>query len=295
MSIRRKRIFTLLIASVLSVCLFMTLGFQIDVDSILDRYGGSVNTVLSGELTNDLDEAYLLLAAAQAAADSANTALAEAQAAADIANAALAAAIAAGITGPELEVLQLVAADANAALAAAQASADGANTALAEAQKAYDESAATLETGGEGSGAGKYFHVITNSNNGGSIDIEGNNQGVEGDTFSFSFTSEDGYYLAWLRVGNTKIYSSEELTAYSGTFNKNLTIHAHFKKDKDSNDTLGEEDAAITGDGDGDGPDDDITTMSGENNNGNGQGKDKDKKDKDKDKGDKDKKNNGKK
>lgn len=91
----------------------------------------------------------------------------------------------------------------------------------------------------------------------------------KGDTFSFSFTSEDGYYLAWLRVGNTKIYSSEEMTVYSGSFNKNLTIHAHFKKDKDytaeENESYG-----LTEDEDGSGSGDDVTATSEKNNNGNG-------------------------
>ena len=82
----------------------------------------------------------------------------------------------------------------------------------------------------------KYYHIVTNSNNGGSfIETEKNYSGMEGDKFLFSFASENGYYLAWLRVGNTKIYSNEDLVGYSGNFNKNLTIHAHFKKDKDYN------------------------------------------------------------
>jgi hypothetical protein len=79
----------------------------------------------------------------------------------------------------------------------------------------------------------KYCHIITNSNNGGSFDDEGNHFGVEGDTFTYSFTPLAGYYLEYLRVGNTKYYPTEDLSGFESTFKNNLTMHAHFKKLKE--------------------------------------------------------------
>ena len=78
---------------------------------------------------------------------------------------------------------------------------------LAELQEELDKAIEALETGG--SGEGGYYHVITNSNNGGTFDREGNYTGSAGEIVSYNFTADEGYELAWIRVGNTKIYASD--------------------------------------------------------------------------------------
>jgi hypothetical protein len=79
------------------------------------------------------------------------------------------------------------------------------------------------------------YHIITNSNNGGSfIEMEGNYSGSAGELVSYTFTADEGYELVWIRVGNTKIYASDFESLLDFSFDKkNLTMHAHFKKDKD--------------------------------------------------------------
>ena len=165
------------------------------------------------------DEEELL--ALQQAADIANAALTTALQAADEANAALLDAIAGG-DAAVITAAQQVADIANAALTAAQQTADEANKAIGEA---ISEEL-------------KISHIITNSNNGGSFIIgdEGNHSAVDGDVLSFTFAPEVGFDLIWLRIGNTKIAATDSLALipYLESFNKkNLTMHAHFKKDKD--------------------------------------------------------------
>ena len=89
----------------------------------------------------------------------------------------------------------------------------------------------------------RHTHIIINSNNGGSFnEEEGNRPGVDGEELNFTFDSEDGFDLAWLRIGNIKIETTEDILEYLESFDKkNLTIHAHFKKDKDYSPEITEE------------------------------------------------------
>ncbi len=211
----------------------------------------------------------LVLLALQQAADDAKTALAAAEQRVIDALAAQAALLATA-TAAQIDAAAQEVSDALAALPAVQLVADGANAALGVA---ISEEI-------------KVSHIITNSNNGGLFtDVygEGNHSGVDGKPFNFTFESEDGFDLVWLRIGNIKIPAtdSEFLVPYSEIFyKKNLTIHAHFKKDKDPETTtiegtssdegvpLGDEDGNGNGNGNGSG---------NGNENGNGNGKDKDK------------------
>ncbi len=249
------------------------------------------------------EQAVLDLAAAEQAVLDAQEALAAAGTPEEIAAAEQAvldaqAALAAAVTPEEITAAEQAVLDAQAALAAAgtpeeitaaeQALLDAltalaaavtpeeiaaAEQALLEAQaaaqQAADEANAVLGVINEGT---KYSHIITNSNNGGSFtgdNSEGNYSSVDGDTLPFTFESEDGFELVWLRVGNIKIPATDStvLVLYSEIFNKkNLTIHAHFKKDKDSETTTVE----------GTSLDEDVL-LGDENSNGNGNGKGKDK------------------
>ena len=99
---------------------------------------------------------------------------------------------------------------------------------------AADEANAALAEFEPGENKIMYSHIITNSNNGGSFNSESNHSGVDGGEHNFTFDSEEGYDLVWLRIGNIKIAATEDILPYLQSFNKkNLTIHAHFKKDKD--------------------------------------------------------------
>ncbi len=110
---------------------------------------------------------------------------------------------------------------------------------MAVAQTAFDTADATL--GVAISEEIKVSHIITNSNKGGSFDSEGNHSGIDGETLSFTFASDLGFDLMWLRIGNIKVSATEDILPYLESFNKkNLTIHAHFKKDKDPVVTTGE-------------------------------------------------------
>jgi len=164
--------------------------------------------------------------------------------------------------------LELILADPEAALkAAGEAVLDAQeDPALTEAQLAVLEAEAALE----GAEAGTNSHIILNSNNGGSFDSEGNHSGVDGEESSFTFSSDPGFDLIWLRVGNTKFSSTEEAIEYIySSDKKNLTIHAHFKKDKDYSPEVTVEETVLEDDtGQGDEND-------GEK--GNGKGKDKEK------------------
>ena len=167
------------------------------------------------------EEKLLALLSLQQAADVANAALATAQLALDKANTALAN-LPATATPEEIAAAELIETNANAALIAAQQEANDANAALEES---ISEKI-------------KVSHIITNSNNGGSFTIggEGNHSVVYGEVLPFTFASKEGFDLVWLRIGNTKITATSDVVfiPYLESFNKkNLTIHAHFKKDKD--------------------------------------------------------------
>ena len=79
----------------------------------------------------------------------------------------------------------------------------------------------------------KTFHIISSCNRGGTIDPKGI-QFIEGENFTFHFEADDGYTLAWVRVDNEKLdgISSHEFE----DIGSNHTIHAHFKKIKNSSD-----------------------------------------------------------
>jgi len=151
---------------------------------------------------------------------------------------------------------------------------EGAITAL---QLAVDEANAAVEEFEPGENRLMYSHIITNSNNGGSFnEEEGNYPDVDGDLLPFTFYSDPDFDLVWLRVGNIKIPAADigNIEEYSESFNKkNLTIHAHFKKNKDSvpvvtTEEAGPEEGVVPEDENDDEDDDEK---------GNGKGKDKEK------------------
>ena len=76
------------------------------------------------------------------------------------------------------------------------------------------------------------FHITANCNHGGTILLKGNQSVKKGDSINFTITANPGYKLEWLRVDNIKYY---DRTSYKFTGDgKNHTIHAHFKKIKQS-------------------------------------------------------------
>ena len=80
------------------------------------------------------------------------------------------------------------------------------------------------------------FHITSSCNRGGTISLKGNQLVKIGDSIDFTITadSDSGYKLEWLRVDNLK---DKNFTSNTYTFNdveKNHTIHAHFKKIKQS-------------------------------------------------------------
>ncbi|MCK5566809.1 MAG: hypothetical protein KAI62_02780, partial [Actinomycetia bacterium] len=128
---------------------------------------------------------------------------------------------------------ELEAAELEAALEAAEKAVEDAIAALEEPQDAVEDAIAALEEGEPGENGIKYSHIIINSNNGGSFKEEGNYSGADGEGLNFTFESKEGFDLVWLRIGNIKIEVTEDMLPYLESFNKkNLTIHAHFKKDK---------------------------------------------------------------
>jgi len=77
----------------------------------------------------------------------------------------------------------------------------------------------------------KTFHIIASCNRGGTIYPKGI-QFTEGGSLTFKITADDGYTLAWVRVDNEKL---EGITSYAfDDIDANHTIHAHFKKIKNS-------------------------------------------------------------
>ena len=171
----------------------------------------------------------------------------------------------------ELEALQKILEEAEAALKEAMDAVVVYEKLVAELELAVEEAGTALEEFEPGQERIMYSHIIINSNNGGSFnEEEGNHSGVDGDLKQFTFDSEDGFDLVWLRIGNIKIETTEGILEYLESFDKkNLTIHAHFKKNKDyspviTTEETGPEEDAGSGDEDGD-------------EKGNGKGKDKEK------------------
>lgn len=77
----------------------------------------------------------------------------------------------------------------------------------------------------------KTFHIIASCNRGGTIDPKGI-QFSQGESVGFEFTANEGYTLVWVRVDNKKF---EEISSYSfDSIDSNHTIHAHFKKIKNT-------------------------------------------------------------
>jgi len=216
------------------------------------------------------------LAAAEQAVIDAEAALAAAILAAEEANAAYTTSLKVP-DEEELAELQLAVEEAQKALDDAIAAGGYTEEELAELQEELDKALAALETGG--SGEGEYYHIITNSNNGGSFDMEGNHAGNAGEIVPYTFTADESYELAWIRIGNTKVYAYELQNLFEFSFNKkNLTMHAHFKKVKDSEP---DEEVITTGEGteegdtgEGEEPPEEETEKK---NNGNGKAKGKDK------------------
>ena len=76
------------------------------------------------------------------------------------------------------------------------------------------------------------FHITSSCNHGGTISPKKNQSVKKGDSITFTITVNPGYKLVWLRVDNIKYY---DRTSYTFTdVEKNHTIHAHFKKIKQS-------------------------------------------------------------
>lgn len=85
----------------------------------------------------------------------------------------------------------------------------------------------------------KTFHIIASCNRGGTIYPKGI-QFTEGGSLTFEITADDGYTLAWVRVDNEKL---EGISSYPfDNIDSNHTIHAHFKKIKNSPNENGEND-----------------------------------------------------
>ncbi|MFC2159666.1 hypothetical protein ACFLQS_03000 [Actinomycetota bacterium] len=215
------------------------------------------------------------LIAAQAAFDAAETALLAAQAAFDEAQAALVAY--AGLktkANEELEALKLLADEATTAYDTAVAEGLLTPEEIGQLELAAIAANAAVEEFEPGENRLMYSHIVVNSNNGGSFFgelTEGNHTGVDGETLQFTFDSDPGFDLVWLRIGNIKVQATEDILPYLETFNKkNLTIHAHFKKDKDYVPTVVTTEGADP-EGDVVPPDEDDDKK------GNGKGKDKEK------------------
>jgi len=77
----------------------------------------------------------------------------------------------------------------------------------------------------------KTFHIIASCNRGGTIVPKGI-QFSQGESVGFEITANEGYTLVWVRVDNEKL---EGISSYSfDSIDSNHTIHAHFKKIKNS-------------------------------------------------------------
>ena len=208
------------------------------------------------------------LAEAEQAVKDAEAALAEALLAADEANAAYS-----GLKtkdDEELEALQLAVDEAEVALKEAMEAEEVDEELIAKLELAVDDANAALEEFEPGENGIMYSHIIINSNNGGSFldDEEGNHSGVDRDELNFTFDSKDGFDLVWLRIGNIKIEATEDILPYLERFNKkNLTIHAHFKKDKDYSPEITVEETGL----------EEYVEQGDENDDENGKGKDKEK------------------
>ena len=274
MSVKKK--VSVLLIGALGICLFFTFGFQIGVDGEGSKDGGYIDVLLE-PLKVAAKEANAALVLAQQAVHEAikeqvlllaqvpEATLEEKEAAQDKLDEAIAALPAAQLAASEAnaEYLAMIAKDEEELLAllALQRAADEANAALDAAiiagedqaiiddlQSAAEEASAALEeTKNEEI---KYFHIITNSNNGGSFDSEGNHTDISGKVIPFTFVSDPGFDLAWLRIGNIKIEATDDILPYLESFDKkNLTIHAHFKKNKNDVPGITDEDDGKKGNG----------------------------------------------
>ena len=78
------------------------------------------------------------------------------------------------------------------------------------------------------------FHITSSCNHGGTISLKGNQLVKKGDSITFTITVNSGYKLEWLRIDNVKYYNYADSTYQFTGDGKNHTIHAHFKKIKQS-------------------------------------------------------------
>ncbi|MBA7508308.1 hypothetical protein ES705_00234 [subsurface metagenome] len=77
----------------------------------------------------------------------------------------------------------------------------------------------------------KTFHIIASCNRGGTIEPKGI-QFSQGESVAFEIIADEEYTLVWVRVDNKKL---EGISPYSfDDIDSNHTIHAHFKKIKNS-------------------------------------------------------------
>lgn len=177
----------------------------------------------------------------------------------------------------ELEALQQVLDEAKAALELEKAKEEGVDAGvITELELAVKDAEVALEEFEPGENGIMYSHIIINSNKGGSFnEEEGNYSGVDGDLKQFTFDSKEGFDLVWLRIGNIKIAATDDIydDEYSHIFNKkNLTIHAHFRKDKDYS-----PDPEITVEETDPEPEENVGLQDEDDEKGNGKGKDKEK------------------
>ena len=81
----------------------------------------------------------------------------------------------------------------------------------------------------------KTFRIIATCNRGGTIDPKGIQFSQE-ESVGFIITSEEGYELVWVRVDNEKLEAV--FSYYFDDIDSNHTIHAHFKKIKNSSNQI---------------------------------------------------------
>ena len=77
------------------------------------------------------------------------------------------------------------------------------------------------------------FHITSSCNHGGTISPKGNQSVIKGENSTpFTITVNPGYKLVWLRVDDVKDTNFTSNTYAFTDVEKNHTIHAHFKKNK---------------------------------------------------------------
>lgn len=252
---RNKKILSGIIVSLLSVCLFFTFGFWIDIE--VNKDSASANIYLAEDLPG--------VEGGEEGDDPGNTEGGDS-----------------GVDGAGDDEDE-------------DSRDEGEGNDLGDTEDGDDEDEDDLDDESKE----KVYHIITNSNKGGFFgelitggtgdegeegsgdngeendpenteivfwETEGNHTGTEGESFSLSYITLPGYELEYIRVGNTKYYPDEYYESIY--FDKNLTIHAHFKKIKEpmaADDENGEDEDGEISDA---GPDEKTKDNGKENNNG---------------------------